>query len=79
MEPQAEKLQASSPDDMMVTIFVSLKYSAVGETVLGIELSFTWWVIFFELFVLLAAFAHLIGEAFAQIASSTVHQISLKC
>ena len=35
---------------------------AVGETVLGVELSFTWWVIFFELFVLLAAFAHLIGK-----------------
>ena len=29
---------------------------------LGVELSFTWWVIFFELFVLLAAFAHLLGK-----------------
>lgn len=30
---------------------------------MGVELSFTWWVIFFELFVLLAAFAHVIGES----------------
>lgn len=39
--------------------------NAVGETVLGVELSFTWWVIFFELFVLLAALAHLIGKPFS--------------
>jgi hypothetical protein len=32
-----------------------------GENVLGQELSFTWWVIFFELFVLLAAGIHLTG------------------
>ena len=35
---------------------------AVGETVLGIELDFTWFVIFLELFVLLVALIHLIGE-----------------
>lgn len=31
------------------------------------ELSFTWWVIFFELFVLLAAFAHVIGESVSEL------------
>ena len=35
---------------------------AGGENVLGQELSFTWWVVLFELFVLLAAIIHLTGR-----------------
>lgn len=40
---------------------VAVMRKTVGENVLGVELDFTWWVIFFELFVLLAALAHIIG------------------
>lgn len=40
---------------------VAVMRHEVGEVVLGVELGFTWWVVFFEIFVLLAALAYLIG------------------